>query len=234
MPLLWWGTRWLARSDGGRPYRALLWAWPVVLVITFATGGRPYYALPLTLAMGLAGVVALAERRDPAWLARLIVPNLLISLPLALPVLPLSSTKVTATVNEAVAETVGWPELVEQVAEVVADLSADERQHVVLLTGSYGEAGAIDRFGPALGLPPAYSGHNGYGYFRRPTDDDATVVAVRLESSYLGRYFEDCEEVGTVDNRLDIDNEVQGQPIVVCRGLHGTWNDVWPQLRHLS
>ncbi|MGH9086073.1 MAG: glycosyltransferase family 39 protein [Acidimicrobiales bacterium] len=234
VPLLWWGARWLARMDAGRPFRALLWAWPAVLLITFASGGRPYYALPLTLAVGLAGVVEVAQRRDPAWLARLVVPNLLVSLPLALPLLPLSTTKVSATVNEAVAETVGWPELVAQVAGVVADLPAEERERVVLLTGSYGEAGAIDRFGPALGLPPAHSGHNGYGYFRQPTDDGATVVGVRLRTTYLSRHFEECDEVATVDNGFDVENEVQGVPIVVCRGLRGTWDEVWPALRHLS
>ncbi len=36
------------------------------------------------------------------------------------------------------------------------------RSSVVLLTDNYGEAGAIDRFGPALGLPRAHSGHNAY------------------------------------------------------------------------
>ena len=234
VPLLWWGARWLARADAGRPYRALLWAWPAVLLVTFGSGGRPYYALPLTLAVGLAGVVEVAERRDPAWLARLVVPNLLVSVPLALPLLPLSATKVSATVNEAVAETVGWPELVQQVADVVADLPADERDRVVLLTGSYGEAGAIDRFGPAHGLPPAHSGHNGYGWFRQPTDDGATVVGVRLSAAYLSRHFEECDEVATVDNGFDVENEVQGLPIVVCRGLRGTWDEVWPELRHLS
>ena len=234
VPLLWWGARWLARADAGRPYRALLWAWPAVLVITFASGGRPYYALPLTLAVGLCGVVEVATRRDPAWLTRLVVPNLIVSLPLALPLLPLSSTKVSATVNEAVAETVGWPELVRQVADVVEGLPAEERERVVLLTGSYGEAGAIDRFGPALGLPPAHSGHNGYASFRQPTDEGATVVGVRFPTGYLSRWFEACEEVATIDNGFDVENEVQGLPIVVCRGLRGTWGEVWPQLRHLS
>jgi 4-amino-4-deoxy-L-arabinose transferase-like glycosyltransferase len=234
VPLLWWGARWLARGDAGRPYRALLWAWPAALLVTFASGGRPYYALPPTLAVGLAGVVELAERRDPAWLARLVVPNLLVSLPLALPLLPLSSTKVSAKVNEAVAETVGWPELVQQVADVVEALPAEERERVVLLTGSYGEAGAIDRFGPALGLPPAHSGHNGYGTFRQPTDDGAPVVGVRLRTSDLDRWFAACDEVATVDNGFDVENEVQGVPIVVCRGLRGTWDQVWPELRFLS
>ena len=40
--------------------------------------------------------------------------------------------------------------------------------------------------------------------------------------------------MATVDNRLDVSNEVQGTPILVCRGLVGTWSDVWEELRFLS
>jgi hypothetical protein len=145
-----------------------------------------------------------------------------------------SSVRVTGLVNEASAESVGWPELVDQIAGVVDNLPSEDRGHLVLLGGSYGEAGAIDRFGPSRGLPPAYSGHNGYGFFRQPTDDDATVVAIRMSAQQLERWFDHCEQVATVDNGFDVDNEVQGKPILVCRGLRASWAEVWPQLRHLS
>jgi 4-amino-4-deoxy-L-arabinose transferase-like glycosyltransferase len=235
VPLLWFGARWLARAAAGRPYRALVWAWPAGIVIALVTAGRPYYVFPLTLVVGLAGAIGWEEReRSGRVLWTLIALNAVTSIPIALPVLPTSSVDVAAGVNEAVAETVGWPQLADQIAGVVHDLPAAEQEHVVLLTGSYGEAGAIDRFGPSRGLSPAYSPHNGYGYFRRPTDDDATVVAVRLDPAYLRRWFDDCATVAHVDNGLGVDNEVQGEPIVVCRGLKGTWSDVWPQLRFLS
>lgn len=235
LALLWLGARWLAGGAAGRPYRALLLAWPVGVVVVFATGGRPYYVLPLTLVVGLAGVAAWAEQTTSMRrLAGFVAANAVFSVLLALPVMPLSSVKVATVVNEAVAETVGWPELVDQLADVVSELPPEEQEGVVLLALTSGEAGAIDRFGPSRGLPAAHSGHNGYADFRRPTDDDATVVAVRYSLPTLQQWFEDCEEVGTVDNGLDVDNEVQGAPIVVCRGLRGTWAEVWPQVRFLS
>ena len=40
-----------------------------------------------------------------------------------------------------------------QVADVYAALPAQDKPHTVLLTGNYGEAGALDRYGKALGLP---------------------------------------------------------------------------------
>lgn len=233
--LLWFGARWLTSDGPGRPFRPLLWAWPIGLAVTFATGGRPYYALPFSLVVALAGVVAWEQReRSMGRLAGFVVLNAAVSIPLALPVLPLSTTQVSATVNEAVAETVGWPELVDQVAAAVGSLPADERDDVVLLAASYGEAGAIDRFGGSRGLPEAYSGHNGYAFFRQPTDDEATVVAVRYPESVLERWFGECSTVDRVDNGFDVENEVQGMPIVVCRGLLRPWAETWPDIRFLS
>jgi hypothetical protein len=229
---LWRGARWLARETSARRFRALLWAWPVAIIVTFATGGRPYYTLPLTIVALLAGVVATEQMRGVRRLAWLIAANALITVPLALPVLPLSAG--TANANEGLAETVGWPELSRQVAGVVNSLPARERKSVVILTASYGEAGAIDRFGPALGLPPAFSPHNSYAHFRQPADDGATVVAVRFTPNYLGHYFDRCRQVAIVDNHHDVTNEVQGKPIVVCHGLRGDWADVWKRMRFLS
>src|SRR5206468_1579546 len=134
-----------------------------------------------------------------------------ITVPLALPLLPLSAG--SANANDGLAETVGWPELSRQVADVVNTLPVGERSSVVILTGSYGEAGAIDRFGPAFGLPPAFSPHNSYADFRQPADDGATVVAVRFTAQDLARYFDRCRQVAAVDNRHHVTNEVQGKPI---------------------
>jgi 4-amino-4-deoxy-L-arabinose transferase-like glycosyltransferase len=233
---LWRGARWLARASEATPFRAALWAWPAGLVITFATGGRPYYCLALATTVVIAGIVAIeraGSRRALVWCVAL---NALVSVPAALPLLPVTTLPTTHldTLNEAVAETVGWPQLVDQVAGVVQALPTSEQHDVILLTGSYGEAGAIDRFGPARGLPHAYSPHNSYPYFRQPTNDGATVVAVRMSMGELAPLFDQCAQVATVDNGVDVQNEVQGTPILVCRGLKGTWRDLWPRLRKLS
>ena len=230
--LLWRGARWFARAPSARRFRALLWAWPAALVVVFATGGRPYYPAPLTIVIMLAGVVATEERTRLRLLAWFIAANALISVPIALPVLPVSAG--TANLNEAMAETVGWPALTRQVADVVRALPTRERDSVVILTASYGEAGAIDRFGPAFGLPAPFSPHNSYADFGRPTDDHATVVAVRYTVDDLAPYFADCRQVATVDNGQGVKNEVQGKPILVCHGLHGDWADVWRRMRFLS
>jgi 4-amino-4-deoxy-L-arabinose transferase-like glycosyltransferase len=234
--VLWRGTRWLQRDPSARRFRALLWAWPAAIVATFATAGRPYYALPLTTVVLIAGIVATEQRGPTRRLGWLVLASAVLSVPVSLPLLPVSTLGSTgfANVNPTVAETVGWPQLVDQLAGVVDRLPTVARAHVVLLAQSYGEAGAIDRFGPGRGLPHAFSPHNHYWFFRRPTDDAATVITVRWPLAVLARWFDSCTQVAMVDNGLGVDNEAQGQPIAICRGLRGSWRTIWPEMKFLA
>ena len=233
--LLWRGAAWLGQHPDARPLRPLLWAWPTALVLTFVSGGRPYYVFPLTLVVGLAGVVA-TERRgiDVRRLVPFIVANAVISVALALPVLPERWAGAIAGINETNAESIGWPELAKQVGDVVDSLPAEARKRAIVLASSYGEASALEMHRADEDLPPIHSGHNSYADFGQPSDDEATVVAVRYPADRLDQFFDDCRQVATVETPHDIPNEVRGTPIHVCRGLRGTWDEVWPRFRHLG
>jgi hypothetical protein len=128
-----------------------------------------------------------------------------------------------------VGETIGWPELARQVAKVYRQA----QQPAVIFTENYGEAGAIDRYGPRLRLPAAYSGHNGFGYWGPPSARSGPVVAVGISRSEL-REFRACRLAARIENAAHIGNSEQGEPIYLCRGPAGTWTEVWPQLRHLG
>ncbi len=236
IPLAIAGVRWMWQGPG-RWVQPLAWAYLAALGLTMVSGGRPYYPLPLAAALTVAGAVAWSSvdarrHRTTGLLTLHVATGALLALPL------LAARTVVATpipaLNDTLVETIGWPELTAQVAEVVATLPPREREDVVLLTGSYGEAGALDRYGPALGLPPPYSGHNSYADWRRPTDASATVVAIRLDADRLAEHFGSCREVSQVRFSFPVDNEVEGAPIVVCRDLRGTWAHTWPRLRHLD
>jgi hypothetical protein len=104
----------------------------------------------------------------------------------------------------------------------------------VILTGNYGEAGAIDRYGPALGLPHAYSGHNAYGDWGPPPDGSAPVIIVGLAPRVTAARFRDCAVAARIDNAVDVDNGEQDTPVMVCRGPRHPWAQEWPALRHLG
>src|SRR5205814_767925 len=79
-----------------------------------------------------------------------------------------------------------------------------------IFTSNYGEAGAIDRYGPALGLPPAYSGHNAFGYWGPPPDHAGTVITVGLSRFQLS-HFRGCQLAARIDNSAGVNNDEPGE-----------------------
>ena len=229
----------LLRHRDLRPWRPLGTAYLVLLVTLFVLGGKGYYAAPLLLCLLAPGAIVV-ERWSAGHSPRrvlLIVAVVLTaasSAVIALPLVPVDRLADTPIpdVNEEASETVGWPELVRTVARVRQSLPAAERDRAVVFTENYGEAGAIDRFGPALGIPRAYSGHNAYWRFGKPPDDAAPVIVLGYQSEPPD--FVGCRRAATVDDRVGVENEEQGGAIWVCARPELPWSRLWPRLRHLD
>jgi len=150
----------------------------------------------------------------------------------ALPVLPARDADVVVAVAGDVGETIGWPELVRSVADVARHTPGASGP--VILTSNYGEAGAIDRFGPGLGLPHAYSGHNAYGDWGPPPDGATPVIAVGFDQAYVARKLRGCVLAARVENDAGIDNDEAGAAVFRCQGPRTSWSREWPALRHLG
>ncbi len=173
----------LVRDPAARQFRFLAWAWLVLAAVFMAAGGKPYYLSGLLPALLGAGTVQverwLSRGRARLWqgvLVGAVVLSGLINATIALPVLPAHRAGLVVALNADVGEAIGWPEFARTVADVRHRMPATER--VVILTGNYGEAGAVDRYGPDYGLPHPYSGHNAYSEWGPPPDGDAAVIAV--------------------------------------------------------
>jgi hypothetical protein len=124
-----------------------------------------------------------------------------------------------------------WPELVASVQSVVDELPAAERERAVILTANYGEAGALEILGGDL--PPVFSGHNGYWDWGPPPAGSSLAIVV-AGGGWRAPGVSACRTEGSVDNGVDLDNEEQRTPILVCRGLPSDWTGVWSQFRHLD
>ena len=229
----------LFRDPDVRELRFLAWAWVVLAGVFMATGGKPYYLaglLPVLIAAGAVQVEAWLEqgRRGArkAVLAAAVAGSAATGLIIALPVLPADGADPVVAVNEDVGETIGWPELARTVADVHRGLPDPAR--AVILTRNYGEAGAIDRYGPALGLPRAHSGHNAYGDWGPPPDGGAPVIAIGLRPRELAAHLRDCTVAARIDNRAGVENAERGKAVMVCSGPNRPWSRQWPALRHLG
>jgi hypothetical protein len=224
------------RDAAWRPVRALAWAYPVVGVIVLVTGGQPYYTFGLIDFLYAAGSVVLARwvvgrpgRWALAWTA--IGVSTVMAVLTTLPVFPVGSIpSVITTVNETAGDSIGWPQYVRQVAMVYRSLPTADQAQTALLAENYGEAGALDRFGPGYGLPAVYSGHNQL-YYLGPPPESATVVIV-VGYDHPETLFDNCVRAATLDNGVGVDNEEQGRSITVCRRPRESWQALWPANRH--
>ena len=157
----------------------------------------------------------------------------LISVAIVLPVTPIRDLHNTPFQYD-IGETVAWPTYVREIASAWNRLPSSVRAQAAILTSNYGEAGAVDRYGPALGLPPAYSGHMGFWYWGQPPESATTVLGVGFDPGYLRRFFAHVRLVSRLNNHLDVNNDEQHAPLWLATGLREHWTLAWPRLKNLD
>jgi hypothetical protein len=204
------------------------------------SGGKVYY---------LAGIypVLLAAGAEPTlrWLRRgrrrlrrialalALVLSALSSVAIALPVAPLHDLHKTSFEYD-IGETVAWPTYVREIATAWNRLPASVRAHAAILTSNYGEAGAVDRYRPGLGLPTAYSGHMGFWYWGPPPASATSVLGVGFDPGYLQRFFATVRLVSRLNNHLQVNNDEQHAPLWFASGLRESWHQIWPKFKDLG
>jgi hypothetical protein len=236
-----------------RAQRPLGLAFVAVLVLLACTRSKPYYAAPAFSLVFAAGAALLGDRPrgTPGRLVRgatlaLVLAGGALIAPLAKPVLSVegyvsyaarlglapqpSERHELGRLPQHFADMHGWRELAEEVARVYHALPAEDRARARVFGQNYGEAGAIDYFGPALGLPAALSGHNSY-FLWGPGDWTGELLIVlgdRREG--LLELFESVELAGRTDcgDGMPYEDEL---PVWVCRRLRLPVAELWPSLR---
>ncbi|MEV6319242.1 glycosyltransferase family 39 protein [Streptomyces sp. NPDC051776] len=239
--LLGYGLWRLLSAREVRPYRFLGLTFAGLCAVYLVVHGRPYYVAGLFAVLWAAaatGLQRLRPTRPRAWatvVAYAVSAALAVQLLPVYPVQRLAESSGDWPSSDGLAkESVGWPDLAASVARVHRELPADQRRRALLITDRYDQAGALDRYGPALGLPRPYSGHRGYWYLRRPADDSAPVVFVGGDARYLRQFFTSVRKRGTVTNRQNVRNLNWGVPIWVCEGERRPWRVLWPRFSHLN
>jgi hypothetical protein len=239
IPLWVMGWYYLFREPRWRPLGVAV----LVPFMLFLLVGKAYYPGPIIPLLHAAGGVQLeasAERRRWRKATRVAAAAMLVqavvSLPITLPLAPQASLARFGLdeFRKDYSDTVGWPELVDQLADAYRQLDPAEQQTTVLLARNYGEAGAIDLYGPAVGLPPAISPHLTYWYWKPAHVEAATVLAVGFDEETMHRLFAEVTVVDRVQPIDGVRTEEDGRPILLCRQPVISLDDAWPRLRSLS
>jgi uncharacterized membrane protein len=224
-PLWLTGLRRLFRDE---TLRCLAVTYAVLAVVFVIGGGKPYYLsglYPLLFAAGSQRYLDAARRWVVPVLLAASTPVLLI----VLPVLPAHDEGPIVAINYDAGETIGWPSYVDQIAAAYHRLPPG----TAILTDNYGEAGAIDHYGPQRGLPSAHSGHNAYGDWG-PPPGSAPVLAIGLDPALLRASCTEERPLGTLKDPTGIDNDENGTTLVFCSGPVRPWAGLWHRFRHLG
>lgn len=109
----------------------------------------------------------------------------------------------------------------------------------MIVTGNYGEAGAINELGRSDHLPEAVSGQNSVWWWGPGNPRTTTVVAVVQQgytqlAAMLRRDFTHVQTIATIGNPAHVTNQEQGGHVYLCTGPVQPWAQLWPSLRHYN
>jgi hypothetical protein len=241
------GLLWYFRNEVGKRYRMISWMYVIPFLIYLITQGRSYYLAPAYPMLIAAGAVVWQGwiDRSSAQTARLvrgitwsgIVIGAVTAGALALPVAPINSPlwHITSEVHDTFTEQIGWPEMIETVADIYAELPEEEKAQTGIFTGENDEAAALNLYGPGYGLPTAMSGSDTFwlrGYVNPPPE---TLIVVGYSQGELDSVFERCEVAGTITNPYEVENDLRDPPnIFVCRGLRVPLPELWDRVKRFS
>ena len=247
------GLWFFLRSRQGEAFRFLGWTYLFLLSEFLIFRGRIYYLAPIYPMLFAAGAIAVEAwigiigrgLVKAAVLAPLVVGGI-IAAPLALPILPLDAAaeyakfwdvdhvqvekEPSGKLPQMYADMMGWPQQAEVIASVFHSLSLDDQSRVALLAKNYGQAGAIDYFGPPLGLPHAISGQNNYYLWGPQQYTGEVVIAVGMPLDVLKPLFGEIELAATINNEYAIPEE-NNLPVYICRKPKTTLQQAWPGLK---
>ena len=254
---VWLAGLWYFLFGKGTRYRALGWIYLVLLATFILLHGKDYYLAP-AYAMLLAGGALAIEgwlemgsfTRGKIWpkavVVAMILAMTLLTAPLVLPIfspeeqlayrqrLHIQDQKAEVHMESALpqifADQFGWPELVGEVGRFYQSLPADVRENTAILAGNYGEAGAIDLFGPQYGLPTAISGHQNHYYWGLMGFHGDNFITIEYGPHYLGEICKSVEPVAFHSNPWGMGEE--NHEIYFCRGLKKPLAEIFEDQKH--
>ena len=244
------GLFFLFFAPEGKRFRVLGWTFLMVVVTTMLLHGKGYYsapAYPMVLAAGAVVIERMARNRHwlkPATVAALVAGTAPL-LPLMIPILPLETyvhyqerlhlappatekSHLRSPLPQYYSDDLGWEEMTAVAAEAYDRLPFGLRSVTAVYAQNYGEAGAIDFFGPKYGLPRAISGHQNYYLWGPRQFKGLSMIVLGDTREHLEKYFGQVVHAGT----FGVPYSLERGPVWVCTQPRG-WNlqQIWPTLK---
>ncbi len=236
-----------------KSFRILTWVYVGAFAVLFLMHGKAYYLGPVYPAMLAVGAL-IAERVGTGnWRVAFRAASLIIliaggiaALPLGVPIFPpkamanystalgmsaanTSNTGRVLRLPQDYADMLGWNERVDTLARVYHSLTPKQQAQAVILASNYGEAGAIDFFGPRLGLPHSICFVGSYWLFGPGKKPGAMTIAIGFDSLDLVKNWRRVTPMAHIENRWTVPEE-QDLTIYLCEDEIETAQELWPSL----
>ena len=232
-----------------KPLRFLPIAFVVAAATIIASHGKDYYlapAYPSLFALGAVACGGLGAVARRAWIGGALVTSAIVA-PVALPLLdppvlarylaathlkprPDEAAGVGAPLTQVFSDELGWRSFEKQVAAAYLALPPEDRAKAAILAIDYGEAAALDYYGPADGLPAAISGQKQYYLWGTQAHDGSVILALNGKAERWTSRCRSSEIVGTFGAPFAMPYE-SDRPIVLCRGLKADLTATWERFR---
>lgn len=236
----------------GKQYRLLGWASLATAGVIMAMSPRIYYLFPAFPLLFAGGAVVWERWLDaprvrwvgPVYATLMVLMGALLA-PITLPLLPPETyIRYAAAIHlqqprienhelgplpQLFADQFGWEEMAATVAGVYNALPPETRHKTAIFAQIYGQAGAIDLFGPRYGLPPAISAHQSYFLWgpRGYTGDSMIVMDDRQER--LEELFREVKKVAHVSHPYSM--PYNHFNVFYCQGIRMPIGELWPKIK---
>jgi hypothetical protein len=248
------GLFWLIFGRSRGQYAVLGCAFLSVLGTFIVLKGKDYYVTPAYPMLFAAGAVAFEQATDlrSRWMrsayAATVLGGGLILLPLCCPILsPENFIKYRATLGVTLPESehqnngplpqyfsdeFGWEDMAREVARVYQTLTPQEQARTAVFSNNWGDAAAVDFFGPKYGLPGAICKHDAYWYWGPGAGAVDNVIILHTDGSGDRPFFASVTAVGHVGTAYSRRDE--HFTIYLGRGFKTSLQALWPRLRLLD
>jgi len=248
LPVCLAGLIWLLRE---RSWRVLGLTFVVFFVMMELAHAKNYYVFPIYPMLFAAGAVAIGQWLEDraAWTRAAVAAVILAA---TVPVIPMftwmlpperllafqnaigfkpakQEVHMESLLMQPIADQFGWPEMVRQVAAIYNSLPPAERAETGIWAGNYGEAGAIDEFGPQYGLPTAYSRHQNLWYWGPPPQVYKNLIVIEWG---LDDVKDNCTSYQAFDHYERFGMGEENTPIYLCRRVKFNIQEIWWHSHH--
>ena len=217
------------------------------LALLMALHGKDYYLAPIYPLLLAAGAVFWSTTRRRIWVPIVLIAAAIPIFPVVLPLLPAdqvapymaklgiapskTETAQQGPLPQNFGDQFGWTETAAAVAQVYRVLPPEEQAQTAIYTGSYGDAGSLEHYGPSLNLPRVLSAHNTYWYWGKGATAQ-TLILVNSERLIREGHCTSVTEGPDVGHPLSMAED--RFRIRVCHGLKTPLPELWPTLKHWS